>query len=236
MKDKIEIRTNEEYIESVTITDDKGNIETTDILNVAKIEQENLVEFIKDKLKKLKMLREHKENKKNKMLKLAGILTTICGISSIAAIILSCTNIFSFLAFNISLPPLIGFAVMASVIVIICIPYMIESIPVGRTKYDDVIDELEKDLQEEELKNMILADAKTKESICEFNISSRLLDIVSEKYSFEYGKVYTDADYKYDRIMRKKAAKEKKKRIESIDEYVNYDEIDKPKTLGSKKK
>lgn len=236
MIDKIKIRTNEEYIESVTIIDDKGNIENTDILNVTKIEQENLVEFIQDKLKKLKTLREEKEKKKDKLLKWAGILTTICGISSIAAIILSCTNIFSFLAFNISLPPLIGFAVMASVIVIICIPYMIESIPVGRTKYDDVIDELEKDLQEEELKNMILADSKTKESICEFNISSRLLDNVSEKYSLEYGKVYMDADYKYDRIMRKKAAKEEKKRIESIDEYVNYDEIDKPKTLGSKKK
>ena len=64
MKDKIQIRTNEEYIESVTITDDKGNIENTDILNAAKIEQENLVEFIKDKLKKLKTLREEKENKK----------------------------------------------------------------------------------------------------------------------------------------------------------------------------
>lgn len=236
MKDKIKIRTNEEYIESVTIIDDKGNIENTDTLNVAKIEQENLVEFIKDKLKKLKALREDKEKKKDKLLKLAGILTTICGISAIVAIVLSCTNLLPFLAFDISLPPLIGFAVMASVIVIVCIPYMIESIPVGRTKYDDAIDELEKDLQEEELKSMILADAKTKESICEFNISSRLSDNVSEKYSLEYGKVYTDADYKYDCIMRKKAAKEEKKRIESIDEYVNYDEIDKPKTLGSKKK
>ena len=79
---------------------------------------------------------------------------------------------------------------------------------------------------------MILADAKTKESICEFNISSRLLDIVSGKYSLKYGKVYTDADYKYERIMRKKAAREEKERIESIDEYVNYDE--EPKTIGSK--
>jgi len=236
MNKTIIIRTTEDKIEEVEIIDDKGNRTVTDSLNVTSLERENLVEALEEKANKIEEIISSLNKKMDNLKKIKDVTVrgTMAIIGTICIIILADDMGFklSLLKDLYSVIPAITYGSLITMVMTYVLTYRAYTARhIEYKEYGNLLNSIEKELDIEKEKGV-----NKVENVCELSISDKLLNSVNEKYSLRYGDCYKDLDYKYELIRRKKEAKAKKAYYESIDEYVNYDEIDKPKTLGSKKK
>ncbi len=234
MNDIVKFTINEDKIESVEIIDDKGNRSISNVLEISKIEQKNLIKALEEKVDRISTIRKSLDKKIDNIIKARNIVMRSFGIIIIVSAILLLVQDFGFelswLENIYKILPQTIISTFVSEFVTYALTYRLYvNNNIEYNKYGLLLNSVEKDLEIAKEKEF-----NKKIDVCEFDVSNRLIDKMNEKYSLSYGKLYDDVDYMAHRIKNSEDVKSKMEYTESIDEYINYDE--KPKRIGTKRR